>query len=348
MDPIAEGWKKLRLLFIEEQEQQAMDNVQSILTQPSDMHQLLERAMIDANEEQTMTSLDSIRSSLGMNRDIDDIETEIGVAIEEYNVHFCRAIAVKLLAKLPRELRDMVYSHLLPGDINLCRIFSDTFHVTLDHPLYDEGPGEEDTERLYFPECARSAAGDTLCPEYFWRDDVVGVQMAHELMETFYQTTKFSFENVYGCKPIDGTFLPDLLQTDRFAAGFEPRQLISNYSQELCIQNEALGLHQIDTLTLNTCLENLWLLKGNARILLKVSFNNATFSHQKSQATTVDEIIKTAFPEIVRLRTAGYRLSVELEDGGCHQETKAVFSHWMNKLELEVRTTPTNPAGSVE
>jgi hypothetical protein len=201
-------------LFIEEQEEQAMDNVQSVLTQPGDMHKLIERAMSDANEDQTMTSLYSIKWSLGMDRDIDDIETEIEVATEEYNVHFCRAITVKLLAKLPRELRDMVYSHLLPDDIHLCRIFSDTFHITPGHHVHDEGSDEEGThERVYFPVCARSAAGDTLCPEYFWRDDVVGVQMAHELMETFYQTTKFSFRNAYGCKEIDGTFLPDLLRT---------------------------------------------------------------------------------------------------------------------------------------
>jgi hypothetical protein len=96
------------------------------------------------------------------------------------------------------------------------------------------------------------------------------------------------------------------------------------------------------------CLENLWLLKRDAKILLGISFNHATFSHHMSQATTVDEIIETAFPELVRLRKAEYRLTVALSDAECDLEKKALFSHWMNKLELEVRTTPISPVNSVE
>ena len=339
-------------LFIEEREQQAMDNVQNVLTQPSDMHQLIARAMNDANEEQPITSIESIKWSLGMDRNIDDIETEIEVATEEYNVHFCRAIAIKLLAKLPRELRDMVYSHLLPGDLHLSRVMSETFHVTLGHLIYNEEPDEEDTRhRVYFPACARSAAGDTLCPEYFWRDKVVGVQVAHELIETFYRTTKFSFSNAYGCRRIDGTFLPDLLQTDRFAAGFEPRQLISHYSQDLCIHDdvpEILKAENRDRLRLNVCLGNLWLLKKGGHIVLRVGVGPGTALHFVSHASTVGLIFKIALPELVRLRRAGYRLTVTLLDGECFPETKTVFSHWMNKLELEVLRTSSKPADCVE
>lgn len=59
-----------------------MEYVQNVLTQPSDMHQLIERAMSDANEQQPMTSIDSIKWSLGIDRNIDDIESEIEVATE--------------------------------------------------------------------------------------------------------------------------------------------------------------------------------------------------------------------------------------------------------------------------
>jgi hypothetical protein len=59
-------------------------------------------------------------------------------------------------------------------------------------------------------------------------------------------------------------------------------------------------------------------------------------------------IFKIALPELVKLRRAGYRLTVTVLDGKCYPETKAVFSHWMNKLELEVLRTPSKPADCVE
>jgi hypothetical protein len=101
-----------------------------------------------------------------------NFEENITAATEAYNIAVCRGIGPAVYATLPRELRDMIYSYLLPTEALL--IVRTTTNLRCSawgayQALIRSGP--------YLVTYPRSSK-DEICPEHYWRDNAVGSNMA--------------------------------------------------------------------------------------------------------------------------------------------------------------------------
>lgn len=123
----------------------------------------------------------------------------------------CFHLTTSLIATLPREIRDMVYTHLFTNAQE--QIDSSYFASILD-PV----------KGYYTFDPSRWKA--THYPQHFWDVTYVGDIFLHELAETYYRTTTFIFTDKDG-------LLSRFLNTDQLGLGFLPKSHVRNVEVKL-------------------------------------------------------------------------------------------------------------------
>jgi hypothetical protein len=317
-------------LIAEERDQKAITNVQHLVAQNGAIQQLIEEATTELDLPSGL--LGQIKTNLNIDRDID---AEITFATDEYNIAVCRKLAEGMRSKLPRELRDIVYRCLSPGTLTLFRDFA-----------YCSGPytyclDEEAGYPTRYPyiSVAPRTKTDCFCPEHFWRDEVLGVENARELMESFYRDSAFSMRHVQPRANLENGTLLFLMKNDRFGLQFQPSTLISRVVQELCIDGDAhtqtvpYGTRQYEQITRSV--KELFSLRKKSRIQINVRVGTVPYERwqmgQEPQAQALNKLMELLFSDLVHLRQAKYELTVKLSDGT--SQTSDMFEQWMERLD---------------
>jgi hypothetical protein len=108
------------------------------------------------------------------------------------------------MTHLPRELRDMVYQHLVPSPTRITREY---FRSTKD-PV----------SGLHTYDAANWRAAHY--PEHFWDASYVGAPFLHELTQIYFLTSTFAFGD-------DDGLVELFLTTDLMDIGYTPAELVS-------------------------------------------------------------------------------------------------------------------------
>jgi hypothetical protein len=161
-------------LVVEEYEAEALSDIPRLVGD-GEMPSLMVECGVGIQNPSIHTA--RVKTDLSIDRDID---AEIVLATEEYNIAVCRTLAKGAFEKLPRELRDMVCHHLIPPTVEL---------IHFNPPLLWNDYKSEENEP-YVP-VNPPTVEDTLCPEKYWRVEAIGKEMARELVQRFYGTTMF-------------------------------------------------------------------------------------------------------------------------------------------------------------
>ncbi|KAF2791423.1 hypothetical protein K505DRAFT_280686, partial [Melanomma pulvis-pyrius CBS 109.77] len=117
----------------------------------------------------------------------------------------CQALCRELHARLPRELRDIVYERVIG-----------TSRATVDGHLLERLRSYSSPQywELYsFEAC-------------FWNEDFFGPDVHRELIESWYGVTKFDFKENFD-------LIPELLVCQRPELGINPKALISEVKVEV-------------------------------------------------------------------------------------------------------------------
>lgn len=279
-----------------------------------------------------------------------DIATKIELAMQDYNIAVCQKAASELLGRLPSELRIMVYSYLVLTQVTLCRMrrreCMQEIHV------HQHVNGCEDVSRQnilftspqpYATSLSRTAA-DNLCPQHYWRGDVLGHNHARELMESFYRSSRFHLRSP--CVPDEKSerIFSVIAKTDHFGLSFEPLKLISRFNLVLYVYAPIYGKEY--TANQNNYAQDwvaqLFSLKMGARIEIQLSHVYQvlpSIGRGPAEIALINEVMETVMPQLVQLRRAGYKITVSLFRGWISQGRESVLQNWLEALKAEVSGT---------
>jgi len=122
------------------------------------------------------------------------IHERIVTAVEIYNAAVCLETSINMCAKLPRELRDMVYEHLVGGEVsvNNCstgvKVTGKSMCTSLVYNL--PRTGHDTHAQPYFAD-SPCTASDQLCSELLWRSGRTDPMAAAELRCAWYRFNEF-------------------------------------------------------------------------------------------------------------------------------------------------------------
>lgn len=132
-------------------------------------------------------------------------------AIEQLAKAECLKLSNRIMSKLPREVRDMVYQYISTRDSE--SIEREHFRATLD-PL----------TRLYSYDFERWKKQHF--PEHYWDPEYVSKPMYDELVENYYRTSTFVFND-------DAGVMKRFLTTDEMRLSLLPRDLVAKVEIKL-------------------------------------------------------------------------------------------------------------------
>jgi len=310
-----------RLLRLE-RKKDTLDDYQQLVGRHDGLQDLMH--VIAEADGSPAPTMDFIKSNLGLARDFVE---EFGKATELYNIAVCRVIGPAMYTTLPREIRDMVYEYLTPHqlDITLRPCYpcadSDLLHVF----------GEDTEYRLYFDPRPRTR-DDEVCPEYYWRDDIIGREAAYELMEAWYRNSIFNMRAEWIEDDWPTKWLNTLLNNDRFAAGLRPRKLIANFAFDVLVRGAEEA--EFDTLwqkNVFKAMESLFLLKEGTRIQISVMFQGC-----RDEVAGLRQFLNRIRPAFLRLRNLGYRCTIKIIKRRL-KLLHEIVEEWVQELETEVK-----------
>ncbi|KAI4662982.1 uncharacterized protein J4E79_004294 [Alternaria viburni] len=318
-------WETLCRLLRLERKKDTLDDYQQLVGRHDGLQDLMH--VIAEADGSPAPTMDLIKSNLGLARDFVE---ELGKATELYNIAVCRVIGPAMYTTLPREIRDMVYEYLTPHqlDITLRPCYpcaeSDLLHV-VDHvnPKYFDYD-------LYFAPQPRSQ-DDWLCPEHYWRDNIISPGVAQELMEAWYRNSTFNMWADWICEGWPAEWLNTLLNNDRFGAGLRPREMITKFAFEVQISYWRGEIDSHWQKSLMEALDSLFSLKEATQIDLSVRCGFGEDPMAALRAFLV--LIRPAF---LRLQKLGYRCTIRTVRRKPNPFSK-VIGEWVQELETEVK-----------
>lgn len=136
-------------------------------------------------------------------------------AFAEYAKVTCRELSDLVYKKLPREIRDVIYGHIL--DCNEILITSDLAKKGDEFKYFDVKYDTYLRNRLFWN------------LDLWWDSDFVGSKMVRELGEDLYRSASFYFENAFH-------LISKFRITDQWNLGFLPVSFISNV--DVCVSCE--------------------------------------------------------------------------------------------------------------
>jgi len=254
-----------------------------------------------------------------------NIASEINHRTKRYAAAQCLPICTVVCDKLPRELRDMIYRHII-GQSN---IFIDR-EILLDF-LRPNGRSEgEDTP--IFPTGISNRT--TIAYEHLWDRDYSNKLFYSELIEAWYRNTTFSF--------VECLLVPYFLNGIRFGCGVPPREWVRNIRIIRITTTESVpSIYRAEEKTGNINTGDLGNLKDMPKLtrvtfdfdapfrsLRKVTYH---FNHRRILLEGLDEI----FPKIQDLLDSEYRIWVVLEGLGPLEvrRDELTLQIWEDKLE---------------
>lgn len=278
-------------LLQHEYEQTALNECQQSVS----LHEGLEKILhltADLDGSPTPT-IDCIKSNLGVER---DFSKDIEEATEAYNVAVCRTIGPAMYRKLPRELRDMIYEYLTTSVLHLTPIAA------------------------YF--ASEDSDKDDLCPERYWRADVIGPEVIHELRESWYRNTTFHVDGDQSIKT--------LLDKDRFDAGLQPRELINKVTRQIGI---VTGTTEEGNMQTVLHLYELFLLRTLTQLQVNVYMSHVRSGERDKMFRSILRLIRST---ILRLRKSGYQCTVTLDERCSDCVDPETITEWDDDIAAEI------------
>jgi hypothetical protein len=217
-----------------------------------------------------------------------DIEIKIKQELEPYAQAICLHFCKKLLSKLPRELRDIVYEYVVTPDY----IYAGQLYLSNVGQPCENDPGA-----------------------HWWDADFVGQSMQIEFVQTWYRVSLFYFwERAKNADVIDR-----FMKLDRWGLGLQPYEWISNVRFDLgdgVLHNEYCinGRHDFQrypaTLTAPFKALHQFRFPQRVRFLIRIH----TYGSLQNQCLAGGDL-RTTLEEIVAnlqlLRSAGHRFTVQ-------------------------------------
>lgn len=234
----------------------------------------------------------------------------------------CLRVCLALQTRLPRELRDIIFSYLLLEDGVHARLFH--YYNTLDPKA----------------------------PRHYWNHEFTGNDTLRELTESWYHSVRFDFD-----RSLD--FLPHLLAQVDTTLQCTRQQLIGKASFKIlqCDLDrwpaaDANGIPSPQVLLLKN-MESLFLLRPGASIYLILESPLPWFSEAKNleerQVQFLARVLDIVFPTLERLNQADYSLAICVDPGS---NVQFMDGQQIWRYELKNLITPYNahfsPEGFVE
>jgi hypothetical protein len=207
----------------------------------------------------------------------------------------CIQLCARITTQLPRELRDIVYSYLVPKSQVIDREY---FRSTMD-PV----------TKLHTYDQARWKA--KWHPEHWWNESYVGEAFARELLDQHYSTSTFVFGD-------DAGLIQRFLESDQMQSGYSPFSLVSRIE----IQFRAMTFDRSSCVgymfgiptkpeRLQAALEGADMLKGGASVVVR-------FATQAKDEKQKEEQIVTActalVPRMADMRRNGLRVRLVVDE----------------------------------
>lgn len=215
-----------------------------------------------------------------------------------------------MCAKLPRELRNMVYMYLIPARISVNDHPPDHISKPATHPHLFKKFGQTGREIHWVPYRANAPCtrADRLCNEAFWNEEVTGLQVTEELMDSWYCTTEFVIP--WKIAVLDLPFA----ELDRFKAGHDPRTLIMRVTREIAVHDmfERIEMGSY-TKRYVAPFQSLMSLGGQARVHVLFMMGSYPFRDNEETLRVVLEWLREA---VLQMMESGPALHASIEYQG--------------------------------
>ena len=202
-----------------------------------------------------------------------------------------------MYGRLPRELRDMIYEYLTTRLTYIC--FEDVKFVL-------------DNANTY-----------SICPEHYWRADVIGSEVAHELREAWYRDSTFYVERDQSTEY--------LVNEDYFNAGLQPRELITNLIRRIWVEGRET---EAANARIMQYLDELFLLRTVTHLRVDLDMSSISFSDKGRRFRSVLQLIR---PTILRLRRSDHQCKITASDRFGEGFFLDTIKQWEDELEREMK-----------
>ncbi|KAF1829859.1 hypothetical protein BDW02DRAFT_573596 [Decorospora gaudefroyi] len=249
------------------------------------------------------------------------VEMKIHDSLASYSKPQCQSICDDVCNRLPREVRDMIYS------------------FTHEHETIYVGP-----EYLLRTSTQRPCEADR--DAHYWDAEYMGVQTQREMVESWYRTTLFYFYD----KAHNASVVEQFLVLDRWGLHVKPRDFICRVRFELsagsvlhgqgdsypngpritCCAMQNVGQRLVEPI------QNLHLLPNHVHFFIRIH----TYGALQTGCIPKDELSSTVgiiVRRLKELRAAGHRFVVQWPDLGEFELSSGSGTHspddWTKRLE---------------
>jgi hypothetical protein len=232
--------------------------------------------------------------------------------VEQLAQSECLNLTHRVMSKLPRELRDMIYSHLSTRSHEL--IEREHFRTTMD-PL----------TRLYSYNFDRWKAQHF--PEHYWSTPYVPETFYQELVENYYRTSTFHFSS-------DPGVMKRFLTNYELCMGILPVSLVSNIEIALNAVSHDRGSFRAYMFgipkspeRMKEALEGIWELKHGARVVVRfVTEAKSREERDGHCAAAMSTLFDPA--QIQKIREKGLKVKFVVDEGHVHDLAEAMRQDW--------------------
>ena len=241
----------------------------------------------------------------------DDKKASAVKTLEKYAKTACREFCDNVYNSFPREVRDMIYGHLDPGEVT---------HIV------HENIGWGGMSYFNSDSEAQLHAPWEVVSGHWWEVECVGEHMRREVSEHYYRSVCFDFSQNFD-------LLARFRVTDQWKLGFIPADIVTNVSVTIncedydfdgleapTVDNSGWGGDNSGSLSghrprhkLLSRLESLFGFKRGTKVRMQFSVGQCRKgSTLEKQQWLCDTVLPFAFPTIQPLHGAGYNICLVL------------------------------------